>query len=75
MLPPRKRKQLLKKIDVAKDDVDAAEGELEKVLSEISVAPRAEKTTVSKVVEEAFGKLRSAKSDLDKLQELLSKKK
>jgi len=74
IMKPEKRKRLLSKIDTAKAEVDAAEGQLEQVLKEITVAPRAEKTTVSKVVEDAFSKLRSAKSDLDLLEQLLRPK-
>ena len=70
----RKQKQLLKKIDTAKNDVSAAENELEQVLSQIDVAPRAQKTTVSRVVENAFSKLREAKADLEKLETLLAPK-
>ena len=69
-----RRKRLLAKIEDAKAVVDAAEGRLEQVLSELTVAPRAEKTTVNRVVEEAFSKLRAAKSDLEGLERMLARK-
>ena len=73
-MQPEKRNRLLEKINTAKAEVDAAEGQLEQVMKEINVAPRAQKTTVSKVVEEAFSKLRAAKSDLDVLEQMLGPK-
>ena len=74
MIEEGKRIRLLEKIDTAKSEVAAAETQLEQLLKEISVAPRAEKMTVSRVVEDAFSKLRAAKSDLQLLEELLAPK-
>ena len=54
----------LAKLEAAKRDVEAAEGQLEALLSEILVAPRAEKTAVSRVVENALQRLRAARSSL-----------
>jgi hypothetical protein len=67
-----KKQLLLGKIDQTKRDVNAAESALSALLGEMDVAPRAEKTTVSRVVEDAFGKLRSAKADLADLEKLIS---
>ncbi len=66
-----KKKLLLSKIDRAKTDVTEAEADLERLIRELSATPRAEKTTVSRVVEDAFGKLRAAKSDLAELEKLI----
>ena len=49
-----------------------AEGELDLALGEIRVALRAEKTAITGVVEEAFAKLRRAKSRLIELEARLS---
>lgn len=67
----RKKQQLLEKIDRAKKDIVAAEDELTRLLSELTQAPRAQKTTVSEVVENAFTRVRSAKVDLAELEDLI----
>ncbi|MDP9152137.1 MAG: hypothetical protein M3O36_19605 [Myxococcota bacterium] len=61
------------RVTTAKNDMMAAEGELEKALGEIRVAPRAEKTTISAIVEAAFENLKSARAKLVELEELLRK--
>jgi hypothetical protein len=66
-----KKQLLLSKIDEAKRDVTAAETALASLLAKVDVAPRAEKTTVSQVVEEAFSKLRLTKTDLADLEKLI----
>jgi hypothetical protein len=58
----------LAKIAAAKEDMTGAEEALEQVLRAMQVAPRAEKTTISKVVEDAFGKLRAARANLVDLE-------
>ncbi len=67
-----KKELLLNKIESAKREISAAEGELEHVLRDMRVMPRAEKTTISKVLEEAFAKLKAARGDLSDLEELVS---
>ena len=67
-----KRDNLLSKIDAAKRHVTAAEEELDKLMSELRAEPRAEKTTVSEVMQSTFDKLRAAKSDVATLEQLLS---
>ena len=59
-------------ISAAQQELSAAESELERVLGEIRVALRAEKTGVTSAVEDAFAKLRRAKSRLAALQAELS---
>ena len=66
------KKALLEKIAAAKVEMGAAEVDLEKVLREIRVAPRAEKTTMSDVVQKAFVELRSAKARLLELETLVA---
>lgn len=68
-----KKKLLLSKIESAKTGLSDAEGDLEKVLREIRIAPRAQKTTISAVVEDAFAKLRAARATLGDLEEIVVK--
>ncbi|HEU4534232.1 MAG TPA: hypothetical protein VFS00_08940 [Polyangiaceae bacterium] len=61
-------KDLLKeKISVARGLIKAAEEELDVALRSVEARPRAEKTTISQVVEEALTRLRSAKESLQTL--------
>jgi hypothetical protein len=64
----KKMDPILAKIAVAKKDMLGAEEDLEKVLREMQVVPRAEKTSISKVVEDAFAKLRAARANLVDLE-------
>lgn len=68
----RNRDLLLSKLDRAQRDVEAAENDLARVLADLTQAPRAEKTTVSQVIEDAFGKLRAAKSALSDVQDIVA---
>lgn len=67
------KKLLLEKIEDARRDLGSAEVDLEKVLREILVAPRADKKTISKVVKDAFSKLKAARVTLGELQKLVSR--
>jgi hypothetical protein len=62
-----------KRLAAAIDEVSAAEKDLTALLPQIRVAPRAEKTTISKAVEQALSRLRAARTDLLDLQDLVSK--
>jgi hypothetical protein len=65
----KKEKELmLSKIDCARDHLSAAEVDLQKLLKEMPVAPRAQKVEMSLVIEDAFAKLRLAKSGLAELE-------
>lgn len=66
------KNQLLEKIIAAKDHVGAAEKELDKLMSELQPETRAEKTTLSEVLQSVFSKLRAAKSDVVELEKLLA---
>jgi hypothetical protein len=61
---------VLEKIAAAKQAIIDAESELKKVVREIAVAPRAEKTPISRAVEDAFTKLNTAKTNLGNLEKL-----
>lgn len=56
--------QVLLEIRSAKDAVADAEGDLVRILSEIDVAPRAEKTAISDALRNAILKLRAARTHL-----------
>jgi hypothetical protein len=62
---------VLEEIRTAKNRVADAESDLARLLSEVQVAPRCEKTTISAVLEDAFQKLRDAREQLGKLETLL----
>jgi len=64
--------ELLAMISGAQRELSEAEGELDKVVGEIRVALRAEKTAIAGAVEDAFAKLRRAKSKLTELEAWLS---
>jgi hypothetical protein len=58
----------LDKLVLAKRELTRAESEVDKALSVIRGAPRAEKTGVTRVVEEAFEKVRAARLALEDLE-------
>jgi hypothetical protein len=62
------KRRFLEKVDAARRDIVDAENYLGRVLREIETAPRADKTTISKVVEEAFLKLKAARANLVDLE-------
>ena len=64
--------QLLEKLIVARQELNDAAAYLEKVLGEIEVVPRAEKTAISEIVSAAFAKLNSAKTTLEDLKNLVA---
>ena len=66
-----KKAPILAKIKDAKQVITLAEKDVEKVLLDVRVAPRAEKTTITKAVQDAFVKLRAAKTSLIELEKLV----
>jgi len=58
-------------IQRAKGEITDAQSELDKVIAAIEALPRAQKVTVSDVVNDAFEKLRAAKGQLEELEKLL----
>jgi len=67
-------KIILEEIRVAKNGVAGAENDLARLLKEIDVAPRAEKTTISEALHAAFQKLRDAREHLATLETLIRAK-
>jgi hypothetical protein len=67
-------KSILDELRVAKDRVADAGSDLARLLKEIEVSPRAEKTTISEALHNAFQKLRDARERLGKLETLIGAK-
>jgi pyridoxal biosynthesis lyase PdxS len=59
---------LVEKIGAATSELNEAVAHLEKVIGEIRSAPRAEKTSITIVVKEAFAKLNAARTSLEELK-------
>ena len=64
--------EVLAKVLEAQAAVAAAEGSLQQLVGEIQRLPRAEKTTVTEIVRDAFSRLKAARDDLAELEKLLS---
>lgn len=60
-------------LDSAKDEVSSGERELERLLSEIAIAPRAEKTSVSKTIEQALQRLRAGRAKMEEALRTLAR--
>jgi hypothetical protein len=65
------KNDLLEKVEAARRDITDAESHLSKVLQEIQGAPRANKTTISAVVKDAFAKLEAVRTALVDLEGLV----
>lgn len=65
------KKILLEKVAAAKQDIMEAENHLERVLQEVQTAPRADKAIISKVVEDAFSKLKTVRTNLIDVESLV----
>ena len=66
---------MLAKVQTASTEVTDAAGDLQKLLSEILTTPRAQKTKISKVIEDAFSRLKTARVALVDVEKLLKKEK
>lgn len=67
----KRRHEVLTKVQTAATEVSDAASDLDKLLAELKSAPRAQKTTVSKVVEAAFARLKGARSALLDVERIL----
>jgi hypothetical protein len=65
-----KEQLCLDEIQCAKDAIADAEGDLTRLMGEIQTASRAEKTTISMALRNAFQKLRAAREHLVRLEKL-----
>jgi len=66
-----KKKLILKNVSSTKQEIEDAERGLSKVLQELDAAPRAQKTTITGVVQKAFDRLHSARESLERLEKLI----
>jgi phage terminase small subunit len=66
-----RREAILAKVKTATKEVSDAAKDLAKLLSELDAAPRAQKTTVSKVVQAAFARLKTARVALLDIEKIL----
>ena len=64
----------LASLQEAKDEVAASEAQLERVISELQVAPPAAQPGISEVVEQALGLLRDARAKVVIAEEVLAKR-
>ncbi len=72
----KKQKQtILTKVQTAATEVSESVTDLDKLLRELKTAPRAEKTTISKVVEQAFLRLKDARDALADVEKLVKREK
>jgi hypothetical protein len=62
---------IVTKLEAAKQDIAQAEEDLKRALREVQVAPRAEKLAISKVLDDAFVKLKAARTQLNDIETLL----
>lgn len=67
----KNKKKILENVQVALTEVSDAVTDLDKLLKDLTAAPRAEKTTISKVVEAAFSRLKHARAALADTQKTL----
>jgi cellobiose-specific phosphotransferase system component IIA len=65
---------LVSKVQAAKREMTEAEADIERLLRELRAKAIEEKTTISFVLEAAFDKLRSARGNVEALEELIATK-
>jgi hypothetical protein len=71
----KQKETILTKVQIAATEVSESVDDLDKLLAALKAAPRAEKTTISKIVEEAFLRLKHARSALADVETLVKKEK
>lgn len=71
----KQKETMLAKVHTASTEVSDAAGDLQKLLAEILKTPRAQKTKISQVVEDAFSRLKTARVALVDVEKLLKKEK
>ena len=65
---------LVSKIHAAKQEMTEAEADLERLIRELRAKARAEKTSISEILEAAFEKLRRARGNVEALEKLIGAK-
>lgn len=71
----KKKETVLAKVQTATTEVSDAADALDQLLAKIKAAPRAQKTTISQVVEAAFSRLKTARVALSDVEKILKKEK
>lgn len=66
-------RSILAKIQLAVTEVADAATDLDQLMSKIESSPRAQKTTITKVVHEAFARIEVARTALKDVELILSK--
>jgi len=69
----KKRELILAKVHLAVSEVADAAKDLDQLMSKIEASPRAQKTTITKAVQDAFARLKVARVALREVELLLSK--
>lgn len=64
-------KKLLEKLTAAKQEILEAERDLERLLQDIQVVPRSEKMVITEAIEEAFTRIKTARTFLFELEDLV----
>ena len=67
------RKEALAPLAAAEAEVAAAESALEELLKTLKVQPRTEKVRITEVLETAFTRLRTARTELAKLHAVVAR--
>jgi hypothetical protein len=65
---------VLSKVEAAKREMTEAEADIERLLRELRATARAEKTTISEVLEAALNRVRGARASVDALKGLIDTK-
>jgi hypothetical protein len=69
----KKRELVLAKVHLAVTEVADAAKDLDALLSKIESSPRAQKTTITKAVQDAFSRLKIARVALKEVELILAK--
>ena len=71
----KKKDTILSKVETAATEVSESVSELDKLLADLKSSPRAEKTKITKIIEDAFSRLKTARVALSDVEKLLKKEK
>lgn len=67
----KKRELILTKVHLAVTEVADAAKELDRLMSKIEASPRAQKTTITSAVQDAFSRLKIARAALKDVEQIL----
>ena len=69
----KKRELILANVHLAVNEVADAAKELDQLMAKIESSPRAQKTTITNVVQDAFARLKIARTALKEVELILAK--